>query len=175
MITITHHTDGLKSAHSSPNRPVPAGKVAVMLQLQISLRDLWTLSSSITFQFKGRLDTWRTTKELVPFLYIRGTSESLELKVSQPRTWIHTVPLLFWQELCRCHQRAPDLQAIRCRTQHLVLTNTLSCHCAPHVPDSPSLCLLIHYLSYSCNKVVPEREEHWQATVLDNRSACVEG
>lgn len=45
----------------------------------------------------------------------------------------------------------------RCRTQHdtqqLVLMNTPSCHYSPHVSESTSLCLFIHYLSCSLNKV----------------------
>lgn len=55
-----------------------------------------------------------------------------------------------------------DLAATRGLTQHdtrhLVLMNTASCHYAPHVPESTSLCLCIHYLLCSSNKVGPVRE-----------------
>lgn len=43
-------------------------------------------------------------------------------------------------------------------TRHTVSTNTLSCHYAPHVPESSSLCLFIHYLLCSSNKVGPVRD-----------------
>lgn len=80
------------------------------------------------------------------------------------------------------------LAATRCRTQHdtrhLVLMNTPSCHCAPRIPESPSLCLLIHYLLCSPNKVGLVRdtlrgeasaEDLNGGAVSGNKSACIEG
>ena len=69
-------------------------------------------------------------------------------------------------------------------TRHLVLTNTPSCHYAPHVPESTSLCLFIHYLLCSPNKVRPVRgtlraeasaEDLNGGAVSGNKSAGVEG
>lgn len=100
------------------------------------------------------------------------------LKASCLWTWNHMVPrfpltralpvsaLSSGSLTVSGRQKAADLgdgkateapTATRCHTQHdtqrLVLMNTPSTRYAPHVPESTSLCLFIHYLLCSPNKV----------------------
>lgn len=105
---------------------------------------------------------------------VRATSWSSRPVIAEPGSiWGLSFP---WQELCPSRRWAPDLPpkpvdrrlqvwgdrpkpwlppgAVRSTTpRHLVSMNTLSCHRAPHVPASTSLCLFIHYLLRSRNKV----------------------
>lgn len=58
--------------------------------------------------------------------------------------------------------------------------NAANCHYAPHVPEPTSLCLFIHYLSCSSNKVGLVRDtlsaEHLNVgNVTGTRSASGEG